>query len=563
MLALKFMIFIVASTLVLLAATPEVPRSQSAPATSGSAASAEALRHYAQGRLLEERGASEAAIDEYYRALRADPGSSSIATRISEAAARAQDWDRSLEFANRALALEPANTRARWLEGVALFQKGQKEPALSALQAAAAADTENVEYLQALSHVAEEMDRQDVQEQAVRRLVQLRDDDAESWFQLASLTVLRQDFTTADHAVARVTELNPDRPGLEFLRGWVDEALGRDSLAVTAFRRHLTANPTDLGTRRRLVTLLARNERYAEAYAEARKVAAASPQDTDARFVEADLAFRSGDRSRGRTLLTALESEAGDDLAWLTRLVALEVLAKRNSTALALADRWAAAHPGDVNGQLLRARAACFSGDHAEGIARARLAVKMAPDSLTTHEFLGRLLQSEKRWAEAESVWTQAAARFSQNAGFRLQLSFCREQLGNLDGAQSVVRELLDREPDNAEALNSLGYMLADHNRDLAEAERLIRRAVTLEPDNGAFIDSLGWVLFRLGQLDGARTQLERAVVLTGRDPVVCEHLGDVYKELKFNELARQLYEQSLRRDAGNERVRSKLAQAR
>jgi Tfp pilus assembly protein PilF len=69
----------------------------------------------------------------------------------------------------------------------------------------------------------------------------------------------------------------------------------------------------------------------------------------------------------------------------------------------------------------------------------------------------------------------------------------------------------------------------------------------------------MGWVLYRLGRLAEARVQLERAVDLTGGDPIVCEHLGDVYKDLKLNDLARKLYRRSLEKDSSNSRVRAKL----
>jgi Flp pilus assembly protein TadD len=101
--------------------------------------------------------------------------------------------------------------------------------------------------------------------------------------------------------------------------------------------------------------------------------------------------------------------------------------------------------------------------------------------------------------------------------------------------------------------------MLADHDVRLEEAEGMIALAVQKEPDNGAFIDSMGWVYYRLGRLDEARRLLERAVDLTGNDPVVREHLGDVYKSLNLKDLAMEQYRLSLATDSGNQRVRNKL----
>lgn len=521
--------------------------------------SADALRHYLDGRMLEEQGDTDGAFREYYRALSADPHAPGVARRISELAARTGDPQRSLEFANRALAIDSTDARALWLKGAAQFQLGSVNQAMGSLQAATAADSDRAEYYETLAHVAEEANAPDVQESALKHLVTLRDDDAEAWFQLAALAARRDRFDEAANALDQASDLNPDRPGTDFLRGWINEGLGRDSLAIESYRLHLAAHDSDQMTRRRMVTLLARQERFAEAYREAKRVAQSSPGDADAMLVEAELAFSSGAPQAGRDLLARLESDHPDDFALHGRIVALLSRAGKTHEAAALATRWAAAHPGDYHGEMLQARALLLAKQQSAAIQHARAAVSLAPDSVETHALLGSAYQSAQRWAEAESVWSVASRRFPEDTRLPLQLSYCREQLGDLEGAERPLRELLARDPDNAEALNSLGYLMADHNKNLAEAEKMIRRAVDQEPQNGAFVDSMGWVLFRLGRLAEARVQLERAVELTGGDPIVCEHLGDVYKNLKLNDLARKLYRRSLEKDSSNTRVRAKL----
>src|SRR5262249_35588660 len=106
---------------------------------------------------------------------------------------------------------------------------------------------------------------------------------------------------------------------------------------------------------------------------------------------------------------------------------------------------------------------------------------------------------------------------------------------------------------------NFLGYLLADHNLKLDEAETLVRKAIEQEPDNGAYVDSMGWVYFRLGRLEDARRELERAVVLTGGDPVVCEHLGDGYKQLRLIDSARERERKGRAADRSNPGAGSRL----
>ena len=64
---------------------------------------------------------------------------------------------------------------------------------------------------------------------------------------------------------------------------------------------------------------------------------------------------------------------------------------------------------------------------------------------------------------------------------------------------------MLDEFPDDAGAMNDLGYLWADQDKNLQRARRMIRKAVDAEPDNAAYRDSLGWVLFRLGRYPAGR----------------------------------------------------------
>ena len=83
--------------------------------------------------------------------------------------------------------------------------------------------------------------------------------------------------------------------------------------------------------------------------------------------------------------------------------------------------------------------------------------------------------------------------------------------MGRLDEALDAYAEAVKRWPKSAITLNAYGYTLADRTDRFREAEKLIRKALKLEPDSAAIIDSMGWVLFKLGRLDEALLELERA----------------------------------------------------
>jgi tetratricopeptide (TPR) repeat protein len=129
--------------------------------------------------------------------------------------------------------------------------------------------------------------------------------------------------------------------------------------------------------------------------------------------------------------------------------------------------------------------------------------------------------------------------------------------------AEATLERLIKDSPEDATAYNDLGYILADRNKSLKKAEEYVRKAIELDrkqkkngavvteedKDNAAYIDSLGWVLFRRGQLEAARTETERASILPNGDddPVIFDHLGDIYFRLNQPGRARVAWEKSLK----------------
>ena len=112
----------------------------------------------------------------------------------------------------------------------------------------------------------------------------------------------------------------------------------------------------------------------------------------------------------------------------------------------------------------------------------------------------------------------------------------------------------IEAEPDNAQALNALGYTLADRTERYHEAHLLIERALELSPEDFYILDSMGWVLYRLGRLQEAVSFLERARELRN-DPEVAAHLGEVLWVLGNHEQARDVWESALKDTPNDQRL--------
>jgi tetratricopeptide (TPR) repeat protein len=119
------------------------------------------------------------------------------------------------------------------------------------------------------------------------------------------------------------------------------------------------------------------------------------------------------------------------------------------------------------------------------------------------------------------------------------------ERFGSLDILERDLSAIVKIDPNNADAMNALGYTLADKTERYEEALVLIERALVIKPDEAAYIDSLGWVQYRLKNFDEAIIQLRRALFLFNNDEVAA-HLGEVLWVIGEEDEARQIWGEAL-----------------
>lgn len=119
------------------------------------------------------------------------------------------------------------------------------------------------------------------------------------------------------------------------------------------------------------------------------------------------------------------------------------------------------------------------------------------------------------------------------------------EEFGRLDILERDLGRIIDNDPDNADALNALGYTLTDRTDRHEEALELIERALAIKPNEAAFIDSLGWVHYRLENFELAIKHLRRALELFQNDEVAA-HLGEALWAAGNREEAKEVWNKAL-----------------
>lgn len=182
------------------------------------------------------------------------------------------------------------------------------------------------------------------------------------------------------------------------------------------------------------------------------------------------------------------------------------------------------------------------------------------------HVAAGDMLRRAEKYEEAITAYTAAldlvAAPKQQHWVLFYTRGIAEERLKRWDAAEADFRKALALSPDQAQVLNYLGYGFIDMNRNLDEALKMIERAVELAPDTGYILDSLAWGYYRLGRYADALAPMEKASLLEPVDPIVTDHLGDVYWAVGRKLEARFQWRRALSFDPEEteaERIRRKL----
>ncbi len=174
-----------------------------------------------------------------------------------------------------------------------------------------------------------------------------------------------------------------------------------------------------------------------------------------------------------------------------------------------------------------------------------RLFITIEADALLSNGALER----------AETLLNAAVAANPDDPDLLFARTLLHERRQDLAAAEADLRRIIELVPDDARALNHLGYTLADRTDRHEEALHLIERAIAIAPDDPAIIDSLGWVQYKLGRHEEAVDNLRRALALFP-DHEVAAHLGEVLWVMGKREEAKQVWSEALQRDPDSKLLR-------
>ncbi|WP_071058509.1 tetratricopeptide repeat protein [Pelistega sp. MC2] len=159
--------------------------------------------------------------------------------------------------------------------------------------------------------------------------------------------------------------------------------------------------------------------------------------------------------------------------------------------------------------------------------------------------FGGNLLNESGRTDQAVVYYNDALKELPESADIKYALAMLYEKRGEVWPAEKLLREVIKSEPNMADGYNALGYIYADRNYNLEEAEQLLTEALRIDASNPYILDSMGWLQYRLKNYDSAMQYLERAYDIE-QQPIIAAHLADVYNTLGEQKRAKDILDYGL-----------------
>ena len=521
---------------------------------------ADAITHFVEGMALEESGEMERALEAYRKVLNVDPGQSDLASRVAGLLIQQDDFPQAIDILKDAIKANPNNAEPyQQLAFIYTRYLKKTDQAIDYANRAIALNPGDVEGYQRLVEIELAAGQQTRALEALDRALKVHSSDPNFWLRLGKLYVailFKSDSQPKPDELKKTNEIfrkagenAGDDPGI--LKDVADYYAASQQLkeAIPLYLRVLELQPDDANAREKLATGFVLTNQRGKAVEMLEQIIKEHPE----KYQPYDLLAQVLDEEARSLLREKRGEEAKMKFAKVAANYEQSLLINPNhaGTYVRLAELLLGPLKDPDRAVKLLAEARRRFPGAAEIVYYLAIAQREAKQSQQAVATFEEALHEAQIEEDDEFV----------NAKFYFNYGAAAEQAGLYDKAADLLRKSIALDPENsAEACNYLGYMWADHNMNLEEAELMIRRALQSEPGNASYLDSLGWVEFRKGKLDQALSDLLRAARTAEReDPVVFEHIGDTYLKLNRNQEALEAWQKALALDPKNKNLADKI----
>ncbi len=520
---------------------------------------AEALLAYVEGARLEDNAEIENALAAYQKVLAVDPGEAELAARVAVLLTKQEDFPRAIDVLKDAIKANP-KAAAPHLQLAFIYAKYLKknDQAVKYANEGIALDPQDIDGYQRLYEIETAAGEPKKALAALDRATAVRSEDPAYWTRLGKLyatVVLKGNFEPKPEDLQRINDIFGKAAGLAkddaaVLKDVADfyAASQQIAQAIPLYLRVLELQPDDANAREKLATGFVLTHQRPKAIEMLGEIIHSHPE----KYQPYDL----------------LAQLLDDDARALARSNQLEQAKAQFTKAAANYDQSLLINPNHATSYLRLAELLVGPVHEPERAIKLLVDARGHFPEAPEFTYLLALAQREAKQAQpalatfAEALQEATAAGSEMvNARFYFDYAIAADQAGLQDKAAELLRQSIASDPANAaEAYNYFGYMWAERNEHLGEAEEVVKHALQLDPNNGAYLDTLGWLHYRTGKFADALSELLRAAQnLKQPDPVVFDHIADTYAKLQRIPQALEYWGKAIALDPTNKAVAEKI----
>ncbi len=468
-----------------------------------------------------------------------------LARRATRIAVYARESTIALNAARLWVELEPENDEAHKSVAALLIAAGEQETARPHLERLLQSDRQdsNHGYLLVATLLAADPDKA----RALSTMAELTANDStnpHALYAQAHLASELGDNQTALSVLEKLIAVDAQHSQGLLLHARVLHTLGDTENSLKSMKRALALSPDNHQLRLTYARMLVDARRLDEARQQFKILRQTTPNDPDVLYALGLLAMEAGDLDDAEHHFNKLlfqrqrEEESRFALAQIAEERKQFDKAIEWFSSIAQGERY-------IEAQLQAARLIAQHQGLEQGRSYLReLETQNDDERVQLYLAEAELLNNAGKHQQAMEVHNQALQQFQGNAELLYARGITAEKLNQLDIMEQDFKRILQQNPDDAHALNALGYTLVDRTERLQEGFNYIERAYKLQPNDVAILDSMGWALYRLGRLEEALDFLQRAAAKL-RDGEISAHLGEVLWVSGRKEDARHVWEKA------------------
>jgi tetratricopeptide (TPR) repeat protein len=506
-----------------------------------------------------QRGYNQKALEDYL-ALARETNDINIIRRASRIASFMRDVPAAIETSNLWLAKEPESQEALRTLAFQMATLGRYREAMTHMRKLLALGY-NIDFRLITNRTAVDNDAELFLDALIADLQELKTLYPENQSVKLGLAHLHHQNSQAEEAymeVSTLTDALNDNPEVVLLEVELLEILERPEQARERLQEALKNNSNHKELRFQYARKLIDDQRYSDARDQFAIIVEQYPDDYDMLYSLALLSMEINLFSEARQYFEIMVENAQrlDDAHYYLGFISVQE--NKNDEAIK--------HFFNVNGggNFLQAQRSLTelmirAGRYREVRSRLQNVRFRNPDyNIALLSMEANVLMDEGQMDEAGRVLNNAVGAFPNNIQLLFLRSVYSQEINDLALMEDDLRRIIQLNPNNPVAYNSLGYTLADRTDRFNEAYELIKRAFELAPNDAAIIDSLGWVQYRLGMYEEAIENLDRAYELFP-DHEVAAHLGEVLWVTGERTQARSIWRKALESQPNSEFIRSTM----